>query len=80
MLTKEDLSQIGNVVDSKLNKRLEPFEKRFGSIDKKLNSLDKDVTYIRKSINVDISGFDKEYLDLRKRVEQIEKHLELQTH
>ncbi len=53
-----------------------------GKIDKlitvKLRPLESDITKVRKDMNVIISYFDHEYLDLRKRVERIEEYLKLQ--
>lgn len=46
-------------------------------MDKKLNPIKEDVSKTRTGINVIISLFDREYVDLRKRVEIIEKHLQL---
>lgn len=65
MLTKNDLNQIGNVIDGKLKKTLGPIKK--------------DVAQTRKDVKVLIAYFDREYLDLRKRIEDIEEHLGLTT-
>ena len=40
-----------------------------------LNPVKQDIAKIRKDVSMIIGYFDKEYLDLRKRVEYIEKHL-----
>lgn len=65
MLTKNDLNQIGNVIDGKLKKSFGPIKK--------------DVVQTRKDVKVLIAYFDREYLDLRKRIEDIEEHLGLTT-
>lgn len=64
MLTKTDLVQIGNVIDSKLK-----------PIQKDIKTMKSDIAQTRKDVKVIISYFDREYVDLRKRVELIEEHL-----
>jgi hypothetical protein len=45
---------------------------------KNLESIKDDVAEIRKDVKTVVSFFDREYLDLRKRVEKIEEHLKIQ--
>jgi hypothetical protein len=42
-----------------------------------LGTVKKDVAKTRKDVDVMLSMFDREYLELRKRVERIEEHLNL---
>lgn len=67
MLTKTDLSQIKKIVQ----------EETTVVIGKKLKPIKQDIAQIRNDQKTIISFFDKEYLDLRKRVERIEEHLSL---
>jgi len=63
MLTDNDLKKIGEVVDQKIEKRLKPIKE--------------DISQIRKDIKSIVNFFDREYLELRKRVERIETHLKI---
>ena len=65
MLTKEDIQQIKEL--------LEPIQKevnRIGGIEKRLEKIEKNVDTI-------VSFFDRENVNLRKRVQRIEEHLNL---
>ena len=42
-----------------------------------IKTVKNDVSKIRKDVDVMLSVFDREYLELRKRVERIEDHLNL---
>jgi len=64
MLTKIDLKQIDRVISTRIKQELKPV--RF------------DLSKVRKDTDVIITLFDREYLDLRKRVEAIEEHLGIQ--
>jgi hypothetical protein len=70
MLTKDDLNQIGNILNNALNTKLEP-------VKKDITILKKDVSQTRKDVKVLIAYFDREYVDLRRRIEAIEQHLGL---
>ncbi len=48
-------------------------------IKKVLEPIKKDVAQTRKDVKVLIAYFDREYVDLRKRIEAIEEHLGLTT-
>lgn len=63
MLTKTDLKQIDNVLASRLRQELKPVKS--------------DISKIRKDVDVMLSMFDREYIDLRRRMERIEEHLNL---
>jgi len=67
MLTKNDLKQIQGVVRTEMS-----------SLQQDIKTLRKDVTQVRKDTKMIVSFFDREYLELRKRVERIEEHLHLQ--
>lgn len=65
MLTKTDLKQIDGVVSRRFKKEVKP--------------LKSDVSHIRKDIKTLINYFDREYLEIRARVERIEEHLNLES-
>ena len=46
-------------------------------VGEEISPVKKDVIKIRKDISIIVSAFDNEYLDLRKRLERIENHLNL---
>lgn len=69
MLTKTDLVEIGKLLDDRLEKKL----------NSKLSPLKDDIAEIRKDQKLIVSFFDKEYLDIRKRVEKIEAYLKLSS-
>ena len=68
MLTKTDLVSIEKIVSTTVERKIKPLEK-------KITSIEKDVVYIRKSVGQIVKTFDKDYLELRSRVEQLEQHL-----
>ncbi|HUD20428.1 MAG TPA: hypothetical protein VMR81_08360 [Patescibacteria group bacterium] len=79
MLTKTDLQAIDNLVTKRVN---EAIDTRVGDIVTKrireeLKPMKEDIVKIRKDINVIVSFFDREYTNLRTRVERIEEHLQL---
>ncbi|OGM03216.1 hypothetical protein A2115_02820 [Candidatus Woesebacteria bacterium GWA1_41_8] len=63
MLSKKDINQIDTVFAERLKQDLKPVKS--------------DITKIRKDIDVMLSMFDREYLEIRKRIERIEEHLNL---
>ena len=71
MLSNDDLKKIGEVVDRRIEEKVGPI------IEKQLRPVKEDISHIRKEIKVIVGFFDREYLDLRKRVERIEAHLNL---
>ena len=81
MLTKNDLTRIGEVVDKKIENRLgvelKPIKEDIGLLKKELRPIKEDISHIRKDMKTVINYFDREYLQLRKRVERIEAHLNL---
>jgi len=67
MLNKTDLQQIQKIVRQETRK----------IVKEELISVKKDIIQIRKNMNEIIGFFDTEYMDLRKRVERVEEHLNL---
>jgi hypothetical protein len=67
MLTKTDLSHIQKIVNAESKK----------VITQELKSIKEDVSQTRKDTKTLVNFFDKEYLELRKRIERLEKHLQL---
>lgn len=66
MLTKSDLIQIRKL-----------FEDGNKPINRNVKTLQEDVSKIRKDVSTIVDFFDREYIDLRKRVQRIEEHLNL---
>ncbi len=64
MLTKDDLKQIKDIVQGEVD-----------PLKRDVKVLQKDVTKIRKDVGTIVNYFDREYLELRERIEKIEKHL-----
>ncbi|KKU65080.1 MAG: hypothetical protein UX88_C0006G0009 [Candidatus Woesebacteria bacterium GW2011_GWC2_47_16] len=75
MLTKTDLTAIDKIVQ----KRTGPLEKGQASLEKGQASLEKEkgLRRIEKKLDKTINFFDREHLQLRKRVETIEHKLEI---
>lgn len=63
MLTKSDLQQIGEVIDTKLDTKLKPIKK--------------DLTHIKKTVNLIVKNYDEADIKLERRVKKIETHLGL---
>ncbi len=66
MLTKSDLSKIGNVIEE----RLEPVKKDMKYLKKKVNKIDKAVSIIGKN-------YDQGDVELGRRMTKIEQYLDL---
>ena len=87
MLTKSDLTQIGNVVDE----RLEPVKKDLTTLKNDViilktdvTVLKKDVKYLKKKVNridktvsLTVKNYDEGNVKLEKRVRKIEAHIGL---
>ncbi len=72
------LSTFGKEVDEKMERRLSTFGREVDEkMEKRLKPIKDDVAHIRKDIKTMVGFFDREYLDLRKRVERIEGYLKL---
>lgn len=87
MLTKQDFSQIKKIVEQSVNsikvdvsglkKDVSGLKTDVSGLKKDMTDVKKDITKIRKDIDVIISVFDRDYLDLRRRIDRIETHLQL---
>jgi len=78
MLTKQDLSQIQQVVHKEVqNETRKIVQEELRPLKKDVSTLKEDVAEIRKDVKTIVRFFDREYLELRKRVERIENHLDL---
>ena len=64
MITKDELNQIGDLMDNRLNKQLKKTKQEI-------------LRAVRKSQNEIIAFFSDNYSELRKRVERIEDFLHL---
>jgi len=74
MLTKSDLKQIGEVIDerleAKLEQKLEPIKKDLKYLKKKVNRID-------KTVSLTVKNYDEGDVRLERRVRKIELHLDL---
>ena len=84
MLTKDDLTAIRNIVRSEVKEEVSPLKKDVtslkndvGTLKKDVNVLKKDVKSMKKDIETIVSFFDNETIGLSKRVDRIEKHLNM---
>lgn len=78
MLTKDDLIAIGQVVDQRLEKRLnDVLDERLSPIERDIKSMKRDMTKVQKDIRVMLAVLDRADVELRRRVERIEEHLGL---
>ncbi|MEK7451180.1 MAG: hypothetical protein AAB662_04565 [Patescibacteria group bacterium] len=75
MLTKSDLSQIGNVIEEKL----EPIKKDLTGLKKDVKYLKKKVNRIDKTVSLTVKNYDEADVKLGRRVTKIEAHLGLAT-
>lgn len=66
MLTKRDLDQIRKAIQDELS-----------ALRKDNKTIKEDISQIRKDIKTIVNFFDKEYLELRERVDRLEQHLNL---
>ena len=75
---KNEVASLGQMMDEKMERRLSTFGKEVDEkMEKRLKPIKDDVAHIRKDIKTMVGFFDREYLDLRKRVERIEGYLKL---
>ncbi len=92
MLTKDDLSLIAKLLDSRLEVKLESkfnsklksikgdisnIKSNITNIKSDITNIKSDITNIRRDQKTIVTFFDKEYLNLRERIERIETHLGL---
>lgn len=78
MLTKSDVKTIEGLLKPFATKKdLEPIKKDVAFLRVDVKTIKEDVTKIRRDM-LDLFNFlDKDYLNLRQRVDRIEKHLNL---
>lgn len=86
MLTKTDLNQIGQVIDERLDEKLEPIKKDLSCLKIDVTDLKKDVKYLKKKVNridktIDliVANYDEADIKLERRVKKIEHHLALEA-
>lgn len=85
MLTKNDISQIKKVIESGLKNypTKQDLADQFKNYPTKQNltsslkPIKDDISQIRKDTKTIVGFFDREYLELRKRIEKIEFHLNI---
>lgn len=77
MLTNSDLQKIGNVVDERLKKELDPIKKELIPIKKQLNKQGKDIKYLRKTLDLVIDHFDNRDVKNRMEMDKIKQHIGL---
>lgn len=75
MLTKDDLREIRGIVKDEIKTEIDPLKKDVKELKGDVKTLRTDVSKIRKGMDTIVSSFDREYLELRERVENIEHHL-----
>lgn len=77
MLNQSDLDQIKAIVSSEVEPLKKVVSGEIEPLKKDMRTIKKDITQIRKDVQTIISFFDRETLELRKRVDRIETHLGL---
>ena len=87
MLTKQDLKEIKKVVNEAivpvkidtagLKVNFSGLKSSVSSLEKSMLGLKKDIKKVDKKVDLVIKAFDREYLDLQKRVQRVETHLQL---
>lgn len=85
-MTKEDLEQLGQVLDARLDAKLEPVNKRLDAIDKRLDTIENDTASIKNGTHeviVDMADFFRQTWakmdESNERVTIIEEHLGLEN-
>jgi len=89
MLTKQDLSQITNIIQTaiqpvnnrldKIDKKLNEHDKKFDNIDTQFKTVNKKLNKLQKDLDVNIDFFDDYSVKHENRLESIEHHLGLPT-
>mgnify|MGYP002336119522 CR=1 FL=1 len=83
MLTQSDLEAISNLIDTRLELKLEekfsPIIKDIGILKKDTATLKKGVRKIRKDLKIVIRTYDREVTELKYKVSTIENHLGLSS-
>ncbi len=84
MLTKQDLKNIGDLIDSKLEQKLESkleqkleskLEQKLAPIYKEIKLIKKDTASIRKIIEKDFAFHEKQNIHVIENVQVIQRHL-----
>lgn len=70
-MNTNELKQIAELLD----KRLNPIDQKLDGLQKDIRVAKKDLAETRNDVKVLISYFDREYVNLRKRIEAIEERL-----
>jgi len=76
MLTQSDLKNIKELIEP-VNTKVGDLDKKVTSLEKDIKTIKKDASQTRKDVKVLIAYFDREYVELRKRIDKIEEHLGL---
>lgn len=84
MLTKNDLQQIGSIMDERLEKSLGTIGQRLGTIEHRLDPIEKDLKYLKKKVNkmnktlnIVAKNYDEGDIKLEKRIKRIERHMDI---
>ena len=77
MLTKDDIKNIDSIVTKRIRSELNPVKSGISNITNDILSIKKDIVQVRKDQKIIVNAFDRDYLDLRERIERLESHLEL---
>lgn len=70
-------NRLAGVIENNIEKAIAPIKKELTYIKKEMVPIKKDIVKIRKDQKTIVNFFDKEYLDLRERVEVIERRLNI---
>jgi len=82
MLNKDDLQAIQGVLETTIDKKLQPLIRDFDTLKKEIKpikSMQKDIKSIKKNIDVMIDLFDNQDVKLGKRIEKLEIHAGIAT-
>lgn len=79
MLTKNDFSTLGKIIDKKLDTKLDPIKKDITIIKTDVKNIQKDVRKIKKDLDGHIDLTDKWILYHDKRIRKVENKLGIET-
>lgn len=91
MLTKDDLEQIGKLINSSLDQKLEPINKHLATVDTKLATLNAKIEAteahlaakidkVQETVDIVQNVVVEDHVKLEKRVSRLEDHLGLSHH
>lgn len=84
MLTKDDLEQIGNLINSNLDQKLEPLNKHLAALNAKIEAteahLAAKIDKVQETVDIVQNVVVEDHVKLEKRVSRIEDHLSLSHH